>query len=533
MLDAVIVGFGPTGATMANLLGQRGWKVAVVERSAEIYDKPRAITADHESMRVFQQIGLAEEISETTSPHPGTKFLGVDGAVIKKFYPAEPPNLLGWEPSFMFTQPVVEGVLRAGLHRFAGVRVELLQEVVGITQGAGHACVETRDSLTGATTVLDARYVLGCDGAASTVRRLMNGTFDDLKFDEQWLVVDAIVDDEADFPSRCIQYCRPSRPGTYIVGPGKLRRWEIKLLAGEGVADYASVPSIHEAVRQFTDVDRLEILRHAVYRFHAVVADRWRYGRVFLLGDAAHQMPPFLGQGMGAGIRDTVNLAWKLDAVHRMGAAPDLLDTYEDERKPHVRTIVDHAKDFGRIIGELDPAAAVERDRRLSRELHDGSAETVRQNFTPGLGAGLIATGVSGAPLPGAGQLFPQPQVETRAGQRTLLDRVLPTGFAAVTFADTDWIDACLLSESVLFNGPRIDVRATFENSVPASGRVVVADPGGLLLTWAGQLSATVAVVRPDRYVYGTASTLTEFQRLSQQLNDHFLGLSPVSAASA
>ena len=508
MFDAVIVGLGPTGATMANLLAMRGWTVAVLERTADVYDKPRAITADHEALRVFQQIGLADEIAAGTTPHRGTDFLGLEGQLIKKFYPADPPGPLGWDPSFMFLQPELERILRAGLRRFDDVTVLLSTELVGIDAAADHVVVRVHDEDTGAQRELRARYVLGCDGASSTVRRLMSGTFEDLEFDEQWLVLDAIVAEPDRFPQRCIQYCRPWRPGTYIVGPGDLRRWEIKMLPGEGPSTFTTEESVQAVLAEFTDETDLRIVRHAVYRFHAVVVDRWRFGRVLLLGDAAHQMPPFMGQGMCAGIRDTVNLAWKLHAVHRLGASAELLDTYQDERKAHVRSVVANTRAFGRIIGEMDVAAARDRDRRLAAELEQGTAETVRQNFIPRITGGATARDRdTGTPIGAAGDLFPQPWVRTATGETVRMDTVLDEWFTVVTFADADWLDETGLPSSPLLSPRRIDVR-------PTAGEHRVADTNGYLTSWARATGAVIAVVRPDRHVYGTAADAAEAQRL-------------------
>jgi 3-(3-hydroxy-phenyl)propionate hydroxylase len=530
MFDAIIVGLGPTGATMANLLGRRGWNVAVIERSAEIYDKPRAITADHEVMRVFQQIGLADEIVPTTVPHPGTDFLGASGQLIKKFYPAGPPALLSWEPSFMFLQPRLEATLRKGLERFPNVDLLLPLQATTIAVEADHVRVQAQNPDTDDVQTLSGRYLLGCDGASSTVRRAIRATFDDLQFDEEWLVLDAIVDDVASLPARCIQYCRPERPGTYIVGPGNLRRWEIKLLPGEGSSDYDNPASVQHVLRQFTDARSLELVRHAVYRFHAVVADSWRHERVFLLGDAAHQTPPFLGQGMCAGIRDTVNLAWKLDAVHRLGAPNSLLDTYEAERKPHVREIVEHAKTFGTIIGELDVDAARARDRKLIRELEQGTAETVRQNFIPPLRGGAIAVDHSGKPLAGSGELFPQPNVMTASGDVMLLDDLLPDIFVLVSFEDADWIGSLPLPHTPSLSHTRFEVRSSqTEGAGLQTGREVLIDVTGTLSAWRVERDASVAVVRPDKYVYGTAANASELAEILRQLESD-LGAVPVAS---
>ena len=272
-----------------------------------IYPKPRAITADHEVLRTFQECGLADSI-DTRWAHPGTDYVGMQGQVIKRFYPAPPPEPLAWMPSWMFMQPELEASLRKGVSRYPGV-VEML----------GHELLH---------------YGQDDDGVTASVRRLADGQSTTLT--ARWLVVDAWVRGPTRLAPRCVQYCRPSRPGTYIVGPGDLRRWEVKLLPGEKPEDFASDESVMKALSSFVDTTHLELHRVAVYRFHALVVERWREGRVFLLGDAAHQMPPFLGQGLCAAVRDVYNLAWKLDGVGRLGWNPALLDTYGIERKRQV-----------------------------------------------------------------------------------------------------------------------------------------------------------------------------------------------------
>ncbi|MDX3642856.1 bifunctional 3-(3-hydroxy-phenyl)propionate/3-hydroxycinnamic acid hydroxylase [Streptomyces sp. MB09-02B] len=475
--DAIVIGYGPAGATMANLLGQRDWRVAVVERSRTVYADPRAITADHEAMRVFQHIGLAEEITRGTVPHPGTDFVGADGLPIKHYEPAPPPYLLGWEPNFMFCQPELEAVLRRGVDRFPNVEVMLGRSCRAVWQDEDGVRVQVDDD------VLSAKYLVACDGASSGVRRDLAASLDDLAFDEWWVVVDTHVSGDAELPERVTQYCRPERPGTYIVGPGALRRWEIKLLPGEDPEEFRAPEKVRSVLGRFVDVGQVDIQRVAVYRFHALVVDRWRHGRIFLMGDAAHQMPPFLGQGMCAGIRDTVNLAWKLDGVERQGFDASLLDTYGQERKPHVRAVVETTKSLGVIIGETDPVEAARRDdtlRNLPR------MTSVRQKSIPGLDSGLIALD-EGGPGVAAGELFPQP----RTSQGALLDDVIGAGFWLVVHRD-DVLDQ--------------ELRGTWAE---VSGHIVHVteemDPDRLVRGWSEQFDAAAVIVRPDRYVFGAA----------------------------
>lgn len=522
--DILIIGYGPAGATVANLLGKRGYSVGVIDQAPAIYDKPRAITADQEVMRVFQACGLAEAIAPTTSPHPGTDFVGVDGQVIKRFYPQPPPNQLGWEPAWMFVQPELEATLRRGVTRFEQVQVFLAHEFVSLEQTGDHVVANVRRLEDGAVLAMQARYVIASDGARSPVRQQMGAAIEDLAFDEWWIVVDAWLRGPVELPPRCVQYCRPARPGTYIVGPGDLRRWEIKMLPGERPEDFADDRAIRRVLSQFVDVEALELCRSAVYRFHALVVQQWRFGRVFLMGDAAHQMPPFLGQGLCAAIRDAVNLAWKIDAVERLGCSPALLDTYGEERTPHVRTIVSHAKAFGLIIGELDEAAARARDARLGEQLASGQAETVRQKFIPGLEAGLIDLDAQGRPGVGAGALFVQPWGRTAGGVEQRLDDLVGPGFllACADPQALDWLDDASRALWQRIEGQTVLIQP--EPSTTAASALVVAERDGLFSAWMASLGASVAVVRPDRYVYGTASDPAALRRMVQQLGRSLFG---------
>lgn len=520
--DVLVAGYGPSGATMAALLAKRGWRVVVVEQAAAIYDKPRAITADQEVLRIFQELGIADEVAAQAIPHPGTDYLGMDGQIIKRFYPAPPPDPLGWMPNFMFLQPELEAALRRAVERVGQVRTLLAHRVTHVAQDAQGVEARVQRLADEAAFTLKARYLVAADGASSTVRKQMQPIVEDLAFDEWWLIVDAWLRGPLDLPSRAVQYCRPSRPGTYMVGPGALRRWEIKMLPQETPQTFQDHDAVWRVLSEFVDTNGLEHCRTAVYRFHALVVEQWRQGRVFLAGDAAHQMPPFLGQGLCAGVRDAFNLAWKLDAVMRGQAADHLLDSYTDERKRHVRTVVEHAKTFGLIIGELNPEAARERDVRMVQELASGRAETVRQRFIPGLEAGLIARDAAGAPAPGAGALFVQPWVRQGGGAWQRLDDVLGSRWAILLLngggdaqegpAWSDELDARWQA----LDGCRLRIAAP--GTCEEEGLAVVEERDGLLAAWLNGCGAVAAVVRPDRYVYGAARSALELRCMVQAL---------------
>jgi 3-(3-hydroxy-phenyl)propionate hydroxylase len=497
LYDVAIVGYGPVGATFANLLTKYGLRILAVDQAAGIYDKPRAITIDHEVLRVFQACGLEDTIAKHTVPHPGTHYLGVDKQVIKIFDPMPPPFPLGWTPTATFVQPEFETALRKKFSEYGNADVLLSTQAVDVAQDDAGVTLTVKNA--NGERSFRSRYLVGCDGANSFVRKKLDIAFDDLAFDEWWMVVDALDHHATERPQKCFQYCWPSRPGTFLPGPGALRRWEIKILPGEDPATFGQPDNVTKVLTAFTDPSKLEIWRSAVYRFHALLAQSWQSDRILLMGDAVHQTPPFLGQGLSAGIRDAVNLAWKLALVLRGDAAPSVLETYAEERKPHVSKIVALAKEFGLIIGELDLAKAKARDAKLRAELQSGQAQTNRQKFIPDLTGGLIAKGA-----PAAGTLFPQPDVETENGVVRLDDTLAPEFVIAVRSPDV--LTALAPKSIAIWDRLR-------------GKRVAVKETGTLFADWLDQNGIVAAIVRPDRTVYGGARTADELNALIAALS--------------
>ncbi|MEL7345549.1 MAG: bifunctional 3-(3-hydroxy-phenyl)propionate/3-hydroxycinnamic acid hydroxylase, partial [Pseudomonadota bacterium] len=332
--DVLILGYGPAGATLANLLGQRGHRVAVAEMHAAIFDKPRAINLDQEALRLFQRIDVAAKIADGRAMHPGTDFLGADGLLIKSIRSAPPPYPLGWPANVMFVQPEAESILRSRAASFENIDVFLEHTAVSLNQTEDAVTVHF-ETPTGATS-LRAKYVVGCDGANSPTRHWIAATQTDLGFSEHWVVVDAWLTRETPLPERTTQYCDPRGPTSFVKCSENLRRWEMKILPGENIDDYNDLERIKDRLGPFVDVTALKFWRSSVYHFNARVADKWREGRVFLAGDAAHTMPPFLGQGLNSGLRDIANLFWKMSFVLSGAADESLLDTYQVERRPHI-----------------------------------------------------------------------------------------------------------------------------------------------------------------------------------------------------
>jgi 3-(3-hydroxy-phenyl)propionate hydroxylase len=497
--DVVIVGFGPAGAIAACWLGQAGVRTLVVEKSRAIWEIPRAIALDHEIMRVFQNIGVVDKVLPHTAPFGASEHYGAEGQLIRSIGVVPPPYPHGYLPNMVFTQPAVERILRARAASHPSVTVDLGKEVVALDQKEQCVSVTIRDE-SGREKLVRARYAIACDGASSTVRRLANVPLDDLGFDEPWLVVDLIVNDDAvaKLPGVCAQYCDPARPYTYIIGPGNHRRWEIMLNAGEDPRAVECEESVWKLLSRWLNPGDGRLWRAGSYRFHALVAHRWREGRVFLAGDAAHQQPPFIGQGMCQGVRDVTNLCWKMVSALRGDAADELLDTYGVERSRHVRTLTERIKHIGAAICERDPEAARARDEELLRQGGGKAPVVTRQEIVPPLQTGFLAPGNS----PAVGTLFPQPRLSTNTGT-ALLDDVAGLGWRLFLDgrAGDDYPDVA-----------HYGIRAM------ALGGKHATDSDGLGAAWFERHGCSAAIVRPDHYVYGVLSDLSLAEEICRRL---------------
>ena len=515
--DVAIVGCGPVGAILANLLGRDGHSVVVVDQMLDIYDKPRAINIDHEVMRALQSVGLAASVEKIVSPHLGTDFLGIDGRLIKVFNPIEPPYPLHWQPNLMFIQPEFEPILRGGAARFPAVDIRLGCEAISVSQNADGVELQVAGR-NGGQEKLRARYLIACDGATSSIRKQLDIAQDSLAFDEWWTVVDAWQRRPTLLPKRTTQFCLPSGPATYVVGPRELRRWEIKLLPGEKPEDFEDKDVVRRRLAPFVDCEAIDLWRVATYRFHALIARQWKRGRIFLAGDAAHQMPPFMAQGLCCGVRDVANLSWKLSGVLRNVYPERLLESYEVERKPHIRQLVGMAKHLGEIIGELDVEKARERDLRLGGEVDSGRSITVRQKLIPDLTAGIIANACDGQLATAVGSLFLQPEVIVQ-GKTLLLDDVLGERFAVIMLGRprAGWLDARARQALQRLGGVAWILLQEGDEIAGFTGQGF-SDATGILERWMRTENCLAVIVRPDKFVFGAADS-------AESLNDLCLAL--------
>lgn len=463
MIDVAIIGAGPVGLTLANLLGRRGLSVRVIEKQATPYDLPRAIHFDGEAMRVFQATGLADEVLAHTHVGVGMLFKDADDNVLIDWSRAQEIGPMGWHESYRFHQPGLEDVLRKGLDRFAAVDLTQGVAVQEVSSDAGVLTLSTGEKVT-------ARYIVGCDGAESFTRAAMDLPLIDLGFRERWLVVDAVLKrPRPDLGDYSIQYCDASQPATYVRGTKDRRRWEIRLRQSK--PDPAET-EIWRLLSRWITTEDAKLERAAVYTFRSAVAETWRAGRVMIAGDAAHQMPPFMGQGMCAGIRDAANLAWKLDRAIRSGDDA-ILDSYGSERAPHVTEFIDLTMRLGRLINQT---AAGEAPR--------GQMKSIWPALGPGPG---MRNDI-------AGRLAPQPRL--LSGE---------------------------LADDAANGGCYLLARAKIAAPVPV---YIEAAP------WLEAVGCFAVIVRPDGYVLATAQSEREATEMAHSLsalgliasNNHILG---------
>lgn len=352
-VPVVIVGAGPTGLAAATFLGQYGIETLVFERWPGIYPQPRAVHLDDEVYRILARLGVAEQFAAISRPSHGLRLLDRRMRVLAEFRRDATEGLHGFPAANMFDQPDLEAVLRANLKQHESVTLHGGIEVTEIEHDESGATVSYADCSTGQGGMVRAQYVLGCDGANSLARTSIGARMKDLGFAQRWLVVDIATDEELGQWEGVHQVCDVKRAATFMRIGATRYRWEFRLAPEESVELYERPERVFALTAPWTGKipqERLDLVRVAEYTFRAQVADRWRDRRIFLLGDAAHLTPPFIGQGMGAGLRDAANLAWKLAGVLNGTLTKSALTSYEDERKPHATAMIRLAKLIGTVM---------------------------------------------------------------------------------------------------------------------------------------------------------------------------------------
>jgi 2-polyprenyl-6-methoxyphenol hydroxylase-like FAD-dependent oxidoreductase len=519
VVDVAIVGYGPVGATLAVLLAQRGWRVIVMERWAEPYPMPRAVHFDHEAGRILQSCGIGEALAKISEPADIYEFQNAARKPLVRFGRVG-NGLSGWPQSSMFSQPELEALLYERVGELSeievgrGVQVTAIEDNgAGVTVHGERVDVEPdgngglRLRTKGEVSPVRARYVVGCDGANSTVRNVLGLEMTDRAFFYDWLIVDVIFHEPRTFDPLNVQICDPARPTTCVSGGPGRRRWEFMALPGESIDelnDEATAWRLLETWDASPKNARLE--RHAVYRFQARWVQEWRRGRVLLAGDAAHQTPPFAGQGLCSGLRDAANLAWKLDLVLG-GVSPDLLlDAYGTERAPNMEAVIELAIQMGKMICACDPDEVRARDDMFLAVDDRGSITDIPP--FPGISEGIIIAGT-----PRAGELFVQADVE-RDGARVRFDDAVGAGWRLVTDGQVA-VDRTLTQWFTTIGGAVVAV----------GGESGLADVDGAYGRWFAEHGVIAALQRPDFVLFGTAEAPSDVDGLLRDLQGQLAGL--------
>lgn len=489
-VPVVIIGAGPTGVTAATKLAQYGVDCLVLDRWADVYSQPRAVHLDDEIFRLLAGLGIAEEFAAISRPALGLQLRDRSMRVMAEFHRECAESANGYPQANMFDQPELEGLLRSNLKNYPHAVVRANAEVTEAVQiGPDRARVTFTDRISGEEHCVEARYLLGCDGANSLVRTAIGACLEDFKFQQRWLVVDVATGAELNQWEGVHQVCDPHRAATYMRIGDDRYRWEFRLLPDETADDYNTILALHPLIRPWVEgvaVEQLELVRVAEYTFRAQVANHWRRDAMFILGDAAHLTPPFIGQGLCAGLRDAMNLAWKLAGVVNGWMPETVLDTYEAERKPHARYMIRFALAVGAAMTAGGGAGDVLR-RVVVPRLHlvPGVRAKIVDSTTPALhGSELVAKSPGRRQL--AGSLCPNPVLLD--GNR--LDDVAGRRFVVIA--------------SEPLNPSQCD-------ELSRRGAVVVmAHPGTELALWLRSGRVRAAVVRPDRTVLAAGRSLSD-----------------------
>ena len=502
-VDVVVVGAGPVGCALSLLLGARRRSVLLVERHDGPYPLPRAVHFDDETARILQACGLGDDLPALSEPATAYEWRNGEGVPLLRFEMPE-QGRQGWPSANMFNQPDLETRLFDRVAATEGLALLWGHAVVDTGQdgdGDGDgAWVEIEPADGGSRQRVSADYVVGCDGANSTVRDLLDVTFDDRGFYYDWLVVDVALHEPRVFDPPNVQVCDPRRPTTVVSGGPGRRRWEFMCLPGETLETLDEEATVWAFLEPW-DVrpDNATMIRHAGYRFRARWATRWHEGRIFLAGDAAHQTPPFAGQGMCAGLRDAANLAWKLDYALGHPGCTSVLETYETERIPHASAVIELATELGKVICIPDAEEARARDEQMAPLVPPGGSTPAPP--MPDISGGILTDSAL------AGELFMQATVRA-GGREGRLDDVVGVGWHLVTSGPPVQLHGDLATWFESIGGHAVAIGTTVE------------DVEGRYVRWFAENGVTAVLERPDFAIFGTVTTDSDVTELVARLHD-------------
>ncbi|WP_328902832.1 bifunctional 3-(3-hydroxy-phenyl)propionate/3-hydroxycinnamic acid hydroxylase [Streptomyces sp. NBC_00441] len=505
-LPVLIVGGGPVGLTVANLLTARGVPFTLVERNPATSDEAKAISLDDESLRTLQRAKLADAVLDIVVPGTGTRYFDRKGRPL--FHARGPqPYRHGYPFKNQFAQPELEHVLLDALTSEPQADVRFSTELVALHEEGSESQVAVAEFRAAgqpraATETRRFSWVLACDGGRSTVRELLGITMTGTSHHQVWLVADTTGDPHDERYG--MHHGRPERPTVIVPGRGGRCRYEFLLHPGEGHKGQADFAMIRRLLAPYRDITPEQVERSTNYTFNAVVADQWRKGRCLLLGDAAHMMPPFAGQGLNSGIRDAANVAWKISEVWHGRSPAGLLDTYEQERRPHATAMVRYSERLGEVVMTTSKGRALLRDvvARTLLATPPGRRYLTQMRFRP---AARQPHGYVFDTHPLTGTLLPQPRVlEPPHLRPVMLDDVLGSGFAllGVAVPSTAWNAFDTPQWSALAMPiRRIDV--VLDDRLPRAedDRRAIADADGALQQALHAARNRFVLVKPDWYV--------------------------------
>lgn len=507
--EVAILGAGPVGLTLANYLSKQGVQVTVIEQLDQLIDYPRAIGIDDEALRTIQSLGLVEQVLPHTTPNHAMRFLTPKGHCFADIQPLT--REFGFSRRNAFIQPQVDNVLLQGLKQYPQTQVLFSRQLTEFSQDAQSVTLKMQNKQ-GQNEVVKAQYLIACDGGNSVVRRTLNIGFDGKTAPNQWIVID-IENDPLATPHIYL-CCDPVRPYVSAALPHGIRRFEFMVMPGETQEELSKPENINKLLAKvLPNTQNIEVIRQRVYTHNARIADKFRVDRILLAGDAAHIMPVWQGQGYNSGMRDAFNLGWKMALVVKGKAGPELLDSYQIERKDHAKAMIDLSVMAGHVLAPPKKWQGFVRDgiayalnyiKPIKQYLLEMRFKPMPQ-YHDGV---LIQNKLKNSPV---GKMFIQPKVELVSGEQVLLDEIIGNDFAILAWGvDPQWG----LSETSLQQWKKLGVK--FIQVLPAvqlqnekrkqyDGVICVGDIGTDIRTWFGRTNDSMVILRPDRFVAALA----------------------------
>ena len=494
--DVIIVGLGPAGSLAALLLSGYGLNVLAIDKDNSIYSLPRAVTISDQGFRIAQEASIDEIYLQNSTELGGAGFVNKDLELIGGVLDLEGVvTSNGWAPSRMFHQPLTDQAIRDKLQETKAT-VLLGHDLIEIKNNVSYVKVLIKDLENDNELELTSKYLIGSDGGSSSVRRLLDIRQQDLNYNRDWVVVDVKLKGENRLDNKALQVCDPNRICTYIPSHLPFRRWEFIINEGEDKRDFMKDKKIQDLINRWLEPSEYEIIRKAVYQFHSVIAKHFHKGNSFLIGDAAHQNPPFMGEGMMSGYRDAMNLCWKIALTIRCNLKNNLIETYQEERKPHAQFVVENSAGIGEL---MEAYAKADDPSEVPEEL---VAKGYGSFVLPNLDNGLFYGGKANDSMM-AGQLFPQPVIYKNNKVINRHDEILGKGFA-------------LISKN------QIEINNQDKDFLEKIGCAFVTLEEHYINQnhWIEKIMelGEVFIVRPDKYIFGSSSNDVSLEELIDDL---------------